>query len=163
MLSRSAFHGQLRPCHQLAIPALGRRLRQERIRRRGSTARALPSGHGLRCFELLTELGQLGVIQIGYGPERHAVADPVMNMESSNRLDVGTRERVIRSRRDEHVNRVLPALVDERSHRPPAEVIETPSDEWKADRGEINDRWSEIELAKKPWLDRVLICGRNVE
>src|SRR3954468_12127181 len=119
--------------------------------------------HGLRGSERLTELAQFGIIQIRHGPERHAVADPVMNMESSNRLDGGAGERVLRARRDEHVDRVLAAFIDERRDRPPAQVIETASDKWKADRGEIDNRWREIELAQKPRLHRVLIRRRHVE
>src|SRR4051794_28019377 len=88
---------------------------------------------------------------------------PVMNMESSKECAVGARRRVIRPRRDEHVDRVFSPLVHERSHRPPVHVVETASRQWKPDGGEIHDGWSEIELAEKPRLDGVLIGGRDIE
>ena len=85
------------------------------------------------------ELGQLGIVQVGYCPERHVAVDPLMNVESSHRSVERPCERVIALWRDEHVDRVLLSLIDERSNRLAVDVIEPASDQRKSDRREIDD------------------------
>ena len=95
---------------------------------------------GLRCFERPAKLGQLGLVQIGYRPERNAVMDPVMNVESSKAMDVGFREHIIQRWGDKYVDGVPLPLIDECGHWPSAEVIEAAPDERKPDRGKIRNR-----------------------
>ena len=117
----------------------------------------------LRRFERLTKLGQLGLIQIGYRPKRHAVMDPVTNVESSKVLDAGLREHIIQRWGDKYVDGVPLPLIDECGHWPSADVIEAAPDERKPDRGEIRNRGRKIELPEEPRFDSVLIRGLHIE
>ena len=87
----------------------------------------------------------------------------MLNIESSDRWGEASGERITWLWGDEHVDGVLLPLVNECSDWPPTKVIQTAPDERKPDRGEINDRRREIELAQKPRFDRMQICGLHIE
>ena len=61
---------------------------------------------------------------------------------------------------DIEIDDVLVAMVDERRHRPPVEIIEPPAGKRKPLWCEVLDRRREIDAAVEPRLDRVLV-GRD--
>jgi hypothetical protein len=104
------------------------------------------------------ELVQFHVVEIGDGPEGHAVASPVAHLEAAERARVRGRLAGIRSGPHEDVDRVLPALIDERRDGAAGEVIESAADEGKAERREIVDRRGEVQFAEEPRFHGVLIA-----
>ena len=66
-------------------------------------------------------------------------------------------------RTNEHIDRVLLPLIHERGDGPSTQIVKSSANERKANRCEVHDRRSEIQLAEEPWLHGVLISGTNVE
>src|SRR5262249_60736482 len=62
------------------------------------------------------------------------------------------------SRPDEEIDEVLVTPIDERRDGPVFEIVEPPTKEREPVVGKVDYRRREVELAVKPWLDRVL-CG----
>ena len=108
------------------------------------------------------ELAELGVIQIGDGPERHAVPDPMAHLEPTNRSRVAGGSPIGRGP-DEHVDRMEAPLIHERGDRLAGDVVEPTTHQRKTDGREILNRRREIQLAEEPWLHRVLIGRSHVE
>ena len=102
-----------------------------------STRRA-GSGYG-SWMERLDELVQFRVVEIGDGPEGHAVARPVPHVEAAKRARVGRGLTTVRSGPYEDIDRVLPALIDERGDGAAGKVIESAADQRKAERREGDD------------------------
>ena len=63
---------------------------------------------------------------------------------------------------DEHVDHMLPVLVNERRDDMPKQVIKSPADQGKAATRQIDNRWRKLQLPGKPGLHDVLIRGPNV-
>src|SRR5436305_7510130 len=106
------------------------------------------------------ELFELRHLDIGHGPEIHAVLRPVDDVVA---LALGgLRRRVAGTRPDEQINEVLVVLIDERRDGPAVEIIETATGQREVRRGEILDRRREVELAVEPRLYGVAILGRDI-
>src|SRR3954469_9440649 len=65
---------------------------------------------------MVNELVQFRVVEVGDGPERHASARPVAEVKATQRARVGLRLMAVALGPHEDVDRVLPALIDERRH-----------------------------------------------
>src|SRR5438874_9942716 len=106
------------------------------------------------------ELFELRHLDIGHGPEIHAVLRPEDDVVA---LALGgSRRRVGAPGPDEQINEVLVVLIDERCDGPAVEIIETAAGQREVRRGEILDRRRKIELAVEPRLYGVAILGRDI-
>jgi hypothetical protein len=94
----------------------------------------------------MDELIELDVVEIGDCPEGHAVVRPVAHLEAAEGSRVGARFAAVGRGPHEHVDRVLPALIDERGNGAAAEIVEPSADQREAERREIGDRRREIQL-----------------
>src|SRR5574339_934216 len=116
----------------------------------------------LLLLERAHERGQLDVVQIGYGHESHSVAAPAMHLEPADGLDGGSRALAARGG-DEDVDSIPPPLVDERCYGTSFEIIQPSADQRETDRGEVRDRWREVESSQEPRLLGELIARLDVE
>src|SRR5215471_861888 len=90
-----------------------------------SSLETAPEGkYSLLVLQRADELGELFVVQVGDRPERHAVAPPMARVESAKRL-LFRPGGLIGRRPDEHVDRVLLALIHDCGDRPARDVLET--------------------------------------
>src|SRR5215472_10721620 len=64
--------------------------------------------------------------------------------------------------RDEQIDYVFAALIDDRGDRLAFDVIQAPAKKGEAFRGQIDDRWSNVDAAVKPRLDGVPIAGLDI-
>src|SRR5258706_10854432 len=110
-------------------------------------------------MERLGKLVELRIVEIGDGPEGHAVAGPVAHLEAAESARVDRRFAAVRRGPHEDVDRVLPTLIDERGDGATGEVIESAADQRKAERREVVDWGREVQSAQKPRFDGVLISG----
>src|SRR4026207_384006 len=68
--------------------------------------------------------GQIGAVHVRDGPERHSVADPMTKVESTNGPDEIASGGITGLRRDEYVDDMALALIDQPRNWPPTHVIE---------------------------------------
>jgi hypothetical protein len=101
-------------------------------------------------MERLGELVELDVVEIGDRPEGHAVAGPVTHLEAAEGTRVGQRFAAVGRGPLEDMDRMLLALIDERSHGAADKVVESASDQGKAERREVVDLGREVQFAQKP-------------
>src|SRR5436305_2974414 len=106
------------------------------------------------------ELFELRHLDIGHGPEIHAVLRPVDDVVA---LTLGDLRRLVAGTRpDEQINEVLVVLIDERCDGPAVEIIETATGQREVRCGEILDRRRKVELAVEPRLYGMAILGRDI-
>ena len=78
------------------------------------------------------ELAELGVIQVGDGPERHAVPDPMAHLEPANRSRVAGGS-PIGCGSEVYADRMEAPLIHERGDRLAADVVEPTTNQRKTD------------------------------
>ena len=81
----------------------------------------------------MDELVEFGVIEIGNGPKGHCVAGPMTDLKAAERSGVGKRGSGVRRGPDEHIDRVLAALIHERRDGSTADRVDAGADERKAE------------------------------
>ena len=109
----------------------------------------------------LDEFLQLLCIDVADGKEFQTLCGPAPNVESLHRL---IRPMMFRARtlRDEEIDHMRSAPIDDRSDGSPANIVEPPTDQPEALRRQIHDRRRDIDLAAEPWFHGVLVARLHV-
>src|SRR3954469_9190624 len=92
------------------------------------------------CFELGAEFLQLLGIDVADGPEFEAIRVPAPDVESLDLLDLRAAAFRGRGRRDEEIDHMGPASIDDGGDRTAVYVDEPPADQPEALRGQVDDR-----------------------
>src|SRR3954470_9408847 len=109
-------------------------------------------------LELRAEFLQLLGIDVADGPEFEAIRVPAPDVESLDFLDLGTAAFRGRVRRDEEIDHMGPAPIDDGGDGPAVDVVQTPADQTEALGSQVDDRRRDVELAGEPWFPGWLVA-----
>src|SRR4029077_15885904 len=115
-----------------------------------------------RGGEFLAELVELAGIDIADRPQIEAGFAPMADVEALHGFVIDATDRGAQRLRDEEIDHVLAAAIDDRRHRLAVDVIERAADQGESLPGQVDDRRRDVELAVEPRLDGVLVAGFDV-
>src|SRR4051795_11878793 len=118
-----------------------------------NSARRAEHALALRGFELAPEVFQLVGAEIAHRPEREARLGPAADVEALQGFDCGAVP--LGALRDEQIDDVHAAPVDQRGDGLAVEIVEPAADQREALRGQVNQRRRDIKTSVEPRLHGV--------
>src|SRR6266516_8200718 len=115
-----------------------------------------------RGFEFLDEFPQLFRIDVADGKELETLRTPALDVESLHRLELCPVTFGANSLRDEEIDYMCAASVDDRSDGLAINIIEPPAEQREALCRQVHDRRCDIDLAVEPWFHRMLVARLHV-
>src|SRR6267143_3729989 len=113
-------------------------------------------------FEELLKLLQFFLVNVRNSPVVQVRFYPVQKLITLARYCLRSSGFVGRCRPNKQVNKMFASLVNQRSHRPVIEIIQTATNQWKSFTGKVHHRGGKIELGVKPRFHGVLVRGSYV-
>ena len=108
--------------------------------------------------ELFAKLVKFGGIDVADRPEIEPFVGPVADVKAVD-FAAGSPHARRRMARDEQIDDMVAAPIDQRGGGLAVDVVEPAADQREALRGQVDHRRRNVELAVEPRLDVVLVAG----
>src|SRR5213080_2569357 len=113
-------------------------------------------------FEKLLKLLQLFLVNVRNSPVVQVRFYPVQKLITLARYCLRSSGFIGRCRPNKQVNKMFASLVNQRSHRPVIQIIQTATNQWESFIGKVHHRRGKIELGIQPGFYSVLIRRTDV-
>src|SRR6266699_2038311 len=110
-----------------------------------------------RSLKFVDEFLQLFRIEVADGKELETLCTPASDVESLHRLKLCRVTFGGGFLRDEEIDHMRAAPIDDRSNGLAVKIVEPPAEKREALRRQVHDRRCDIELAVEPWFHRMLV------
>src|SRR5260221_7078455 len=115
-----------------------------------------------RGLEFIDEFLQLFRIDVADGKELETLCTPAFDVEALHRLELRPVTFGGSSLRDEEIDHMHAAPIDDRRDGLPVDVVEPPAEQREALRRQVDDWRCDIDLAVEPWFHRMLVARLHV-
>src|SRR5437016_9299075 len=115
-----------------------------------------------RSLKFIHEFLKLFRIDVADGKELETLRTPAADVKSRHRLGLCPVTFGASYLRDEEIDHMRAASVDDRSDSLAVDVVEPAAEQREALRRQVHDRRCDIDLAVEPWFHRMLVARLHV-